>query len=775
MPVLHPEETAAYDRGGWSAVANQRAVEMALGGIDVSWIAQLVGGGNREAFDKPFLKSPWIYGCVHTISFNLSTVPIRVYRGTEEKPTKVEGGPLFALMQRPCPGMPRADFVYRLAMWLGLRGETFGIPFEGGKPLDKPTLPEAIYIVPPTSMQHDVDTATNRIRRWDVSNSRLKLAPNIPIHALYPNPYSEFRGMSPAEVAYAAADAAYQASIFNSEFLKNSGFVGGVLSYEKPLAPTQRAANEKAFAERHEGVTKSGKTLLLDAGAKFEPNKVTHRDAQFVELMTFGRDTVCAVYGVPPTALAGNAANYATKRSDDRCLWERGIKPVGTRICEYLNLWLRSAGVEEWVSFDWSTVEALQDDLDTALGRGEKLKGLGYTANEVNERLRLGMPGDKKWRDEAWTPATVVPWSSLLASESPDGTDPAAAGAASVQDTAMNGAQVASLAAIVKDVVAGALPPESAKAMVQAAFPALSEAQTAAMIGPAAKMQDAKPDTPTAPPNQPPPPPPPPAAANDAQPEADPAQRGAPAFRVKRTKSEARAASERFMRRVILPAERKLHRAGVSFFASCKRDALRVFDSRGFVAADLELILGLKRQWDERIRTVFADPLRAVLDASVRATTEELGAAFDFDLNDPRWLSTVRDRLSKLAGVNETTIERARSALVKGITEGVGTPDLRRSLEEVFAGDASRALLVARTEVGSVASSARDESYAEVGIERVEWLSANDEHVRESHAAVNGEVRDRGQPFSNGMHYPHDPAADADEVCNCRCDHVAVI
>lgn len=774
MRVLHPEEVAAYDRGGWSAVASQRAVEMSIGGVDVSWIAQLVGGGNREAFDKPFLKSPWVYGCVHTISFNLSTVPMRVYRGPEAKPATVEGGPLVQLMQTPCPGMPRADFVYRLAMWLGLRGEAFGIPFAGGKPLDKPALPQAIYIVPPTSMMHDVDASTNRIRRWDVSNTQLRLAPNIPIHALYPNPYSEFRGMSPAEVAYAAADAAYQASIFNSEFLKNSGFVGGVLSYEKPLAPTQRAANETAFKEKHAGVTKAGNTLVLDNGAKFTPSSVTHRDAQFLELMLFGRDTVCAIYGVPPTALAGNAANYATKRSDDRCLWERGIKPVGTRICEYLNLWLRSAGVEEWVAFDWSTVEALQDDLDTSLGRGEKLKGLGYTADEINDRLRLGLPSDKKWRKEAWTPATVVPWGTLLAPEGEEGLDPAAGAASSVQDTAMNGAQVASLAAIVKDVATGALPAESAEAMVKAAFPALSDAQASAMIGPAAKMQAEKPEPPATPaPPMPPRPPapdaPPPAAdGNDAQ-------RGAPSVRVKRTKNEARAASEKFMRRVILPAERRTLRVGVSFFASCKRDVLRIFDSRGFVAADIGLILDLKRQWDERIRTVFADPLRAVMDASVKATRDELGAAFDFDLNDPRWLSKVRDRLEKLTSVNETTIERARSALVRGIAEGVGTPDLRRNLEEVFAGDASRALLVARTEVGSVASSARDESYAEVGIERVEWLSAGDEHVRESHASVNGEVRDRGQPFSNGLHYPHDPAADPDEVCNCRCDHVAVI
>jgi SPP1 gp7 family putative phage head morphogenesis protein len=163
------------------------------------------------------------------------------------------------------------------------------------------------------------------------------------------------------------------------------------------------------------------------------------------------------------------------------------------------------------------------------------------------------------------------------------------------------------------------------------------------------------------------------------------------------------------------------------------------------------------------------------MEAAAKHSLGHLGSAVDVDFNDPRWLSTVRDRLDKLVGVNETTVERARSALVQGLADSVSTAELRQSLEAVFDGNGSRALLVARTEVGSVASSARDEAFGEAGIERTEWLSAKDDVVRESHAQVDGEIVDRGQNFSNGMRYPHDPAASADEICNCRCDHAPVL
>ena len=50
-----------------------------------------------------------------------------------------------------------------------------------------------------------------------------------------------------------------------------------------------------------------------------------------------------------------------------------------------------------------------------------------------------------------------------------------------------------------------------------------------------------------------------------------------------------------------------------------------------------------------------------------------------------------------------------------------------------------------------------------------QWDSTLDSSTRESHVAVDGEIREIDEPFSNGLMFPGDPAGGAAEVINCRC------
>jgi uncharacterized protein with gpF-like domain len=50
-----------------------------------------------------------------------------------------------------------------------------------------------------------------------------------------------------------------------------------------------------------------------------------------------------------------------------------------------------------------------------------------------------------------------------------------------------------------------------------------------------------------------------------------------------------------------------------------------------------------------------------------------------------------------------------------------------------------------------------------------QWDATLDTRTRESHQAVDGEVRELDKPFSNGLMYAGDPSGGAAEVVNCRC------
>lgn len=50
-----------------------------------------------------------------------------------------------------------------------------------------------------------------------------------------------------------------------------------------------------------------------------------------------------------------------------------------------------------------------------------------------------------------------------------------------------------------------------------------------------------------------------------------------------------------------------------------------------------------------------------------------------------------------------------------------------------------------------------------------QWDSTLDGNTRDSHRAVDGQIRELGEEFSNGLDYPGDPSGKASEVVNCRC------
>lgn len=49
------------------------------------------------------------------------------------------------------------------------------------------------------------------------------------------------------------------------------------------------------------------------------------------------------------------------------------------------------------------------------------------------------------------------------------------------------------------------------------------------------------------------------------------------------------------------------------------------------------------------------------------------------------------------------------------------------------------------------------------------WLATLDSRTRDSHASIDGEVKEIDEEFSNGLQYPGDPNGSAAEVWNCRC------
>jgi hypothetical protein len=173
--------------------------------------------------------------------------------------------------------------------------------------------------------------------------------------------------------------------------------------------------------------------------------------------------------------------------------------------------------------------------------------------------------------------------------------------------------------------------------------------------------------------------------------------------------------------------------------------------------------------WLTRYRELIAQTIRL----GGRETAGQIGLSFNLD--NPRAREAVLRRVTKLTGqVTQTTVDRIRDTVRAAMSEGVGVSEIsRRIREQAFDGTVSRhrARTIARTE--SVAALNEGQHLAATDhnvLQSKRWLSQADGRVRDSHVdAANEGWIPLSSAFANGLQYPHDPSAPAEEAVNCRC------
>lgn len=136
--------------------------------------------------------------------------------------------------------------------------------------------------------------------------------------------------------------------------------------------------------------------------------------------------------------------------------------------------------------------------------------------------------------------------------------------------------------------------------------------------------------------------------------------------------------------------------------------------------------------------------------------------------------SKVSNGLYAALGVDVRKLKKSiTQEISRGIASSLPYSDIARNISSVSKAPLSRAKTIARTEGHRIQqTSARDAQHAakKKGADVVkQWDSTLDGRTRDSHARVDGEMRELDEKFSNGLMFPGDPDGGAAEVVNCRC------
>ena len=400
---------------------------------------------------------------VALIASTLAAVPVHVYRGE----TKVEGGPLVDLLTNPNELEAWPRFCRALVNMQLVDGQSFALLSEmkNSRRLPVSMIPLSSADVEPIRPED----APYDLRGWEVEGHGTVEPERVVRFEYYPDPADPLGSISPLTAAEMDVESDEFAAQFNRNALESGGAVAGVLQWQNPDVrlgqdDLQRAA--EAFERKYSGTNNANSTAVLTGDWNYTNLGNSSRDLEYIAGREFVARRLAMIYGVPPQ-LIGDTSNTGLSAAglDDarRQLYEQSIIPIARNMEAVLTKALCS-DPRECIKFDFSQVEALREDYTEKLTHAAELVKVGYPLNVVNETVGLGMP-EVKHGDEHLVNAGLVPASAITGDAGASAEDPSEA--LPGPEELLDEKQTAILLSLVEKVQSGALPRDSAKAMLE--------------------------------------------------------------------------------------------------------------------------------------------------------------------------------------------------------------------------------------------------------------------------------------------------------------------
>jgi HK97 family phage portal protein len=430
------------------------------------------------------LRSTVVLACVRVLSSSVAGLPLHVYRrlpnGGKEIAREV---PLYRILhERPNGWQTSYEWREQIMLHLLTHGQAF-VEISGAGPATQ------LIVLHPSRMQVErVENGRLRYRYREESGRETIYSQDAIMHLRWMSD-DGVNGMVPVELARDAIGLARACEIHGAAYFGNGARPGVVLSTDSTISAEAAEALRNGWERMHRGSERSHRTAVLQGGLKpIELGGGNMQESQFLETRRFAVEEICRIYGVPPH-LAGDLTRSSFSNIEQQSLdfVTNGLMP-----------WLRR--IELAIGRDLITDDTLFAEFDTrgslradAAGRGayyNTLWNLGVlSVNEIRslENLNPVDGGDVRFvqlnmttLDKAAAEPEPVPVVEEIVVEEPVGV--ATEEEPVLADSALNGAQITGLIAIIQTVSDGLVTRDAAAAMIAASFPSISPAQIQSIL-----------------------------------------------------------------------------------------------------------------------------------------------------------------------------------------------------------------------------------------------------------------------------------------------------
>jgi len=370
-----------------------------------------------------YKRAVWAYAAINIIATSTSSVPwIVEERQRNGKRVRLEEHDLEKLLLKPNKWVTGQELVESWTISMAGVGNAYWELVPGaGKAADRvveiyPMRPDKVAPVPSAE-----DYIAGYVMKVE-NNKQIPFEPEEVMHTKFFDPMNDRVGLSPLQVAFFVVQTENAAVETQKLVFDNRAHVDGILSPKDPMNEREFDRFKLEWQESHQGNKNWFKPGFSNKPMNWTPLMLSSADLQLMELRSKIREDITAgIFGVPMMVFGiAEGTTFNNMAEARKYMWEQTIIPrYLDRLMDKINndIALRW-GDRIRVRFDLSNVPAMSKNFDSQVANAERLFRMGFTANEINERLELGFE-PKPWRDHWWVSPFQVPAED--AGNDPDG------------------------------------------------------------------------------------------------------------------------------------------------------------------------------------------------------------------------------------------------------------------------------------------------------------------------------------------------------------------
>jgi hypothetical protein len=550
----------------------------------------------------------------------------------------------------------------------------------------------------------------------------------------YIDPAVPWRGQAPIRAAALAYSIDTKADVLQNSIIDRGGERPILYEAKTEMSSTQRDQLGATLRARKGSGGAAAHDVVLPNNIGVVDPRFIEEDLSILDSQALQPEKICAVYGLSRSLLGIEAIDqFSTFKSRIKVYFTQTMIPMLNGVQNSLDRFVMrnmASSYHGYVRFDLSKVDALAEDMAAKFTAAAAAHAAGLPWTVCNERFDLGLDTDAiPGADVVLVSAALVPIESIIESwENPPESEP-----------------------------------------------------SVAPMAPPAEPTDANP----------------PVAEITARPNSGTkaesgGQLSARQAEITKRATDSRANLQRQVR--MLKAEQAMQgewRKAISTAARKTTAALSGVTSAGDVPA--AVTRGMAGLSDRMVAMSTGYHQKAAREGQRAIVEIATGKMTDGELDiwkarapwGPKTAEFIATRENLIKGMADELFADVVSAAQAAVIQGVEAGELASMVAKRFAhgpGGTTRAVTIARTEIGSAYSVARHEEMKMQGFERHQWLTAGDEAVRDGndpgefdHSKCDGEVRNVGDAFSCGLTYPMEAGGEPGNVINCRCETIPLV